>query len=800
MARKFLLATVLLILVALSLIWPVRSYLMREDYNPIQKVKRKAFSLAAIQKGNLLPISAPIVINSIGLANTAGPYDEIGQPVPWVELYNQSSRPFPLSGYYLGDPTKKSNNFALPDLVIPPKKSLLLLTDGQATIEPAEYLPVLHYSGWRGVKDWFGSAKAFSLHATNNPALNQKKVPYFVMPKEIAKEADYLLWLRYKTDQQGHIVLQCRVDDLPPQRITLKPRKEYTIASLPNTHSPSKSWHLAAGKHSFCIELISGDVDISDVALLATDTPLAETYIHTDIKLSKKGGTIAVFTPKGMPLDYVHYPKLTEGQSYSRTPAGKGSFTLTNAIPARLSSAPPQPLFTSSFVSNPLTIRPPSSAPGKTIHVSFDGTIPTKVSPKLRAEITITNNLVLRWRSLAITNAPPSKTGTSVFWFGERPKIPILWLVTDPANLFDQQAGILANVLHRGRNSERPCHATLLFPDGRIQESDLNIRIQGRALRTYNCHRAFRFICHAYHDNATWPGQMFSTPGPSNLSTFIARPYTIFYPFGIEITRAIGLISPRYEVCLLYMNNQPFGLYILMDDESDPEYLRQKFGHLDFDVIKHKGVGDPVLMGKIHSHKDTWEKYAALPPEQITTNVVAGFIDLKELIHWTIAVQYLTLGDNDQGWLAFDKHQHQWKFLVWDLDGATHFFNQGLTNNFIPVEGFRGYIHSALMRDQGYARQYFEEFQRLLDHELQPNIWQAFLAQHKNMVMPYLHYEATSFTNQGLQPDDMSQITVSNVLQKHLGYYAEVERYITVNHTNMYRLLEKEKDAVHFPK
>jgi hypothetical protein len=79
-------------------------------------------------------VPAEIVINELMPANSNTVTDNYGEYDDWIELFNLSSSPVDLSGYYLSDNHKKPAKWQIPNgTEIPGKGYLIIWADGDST-------------------------------------------------------------------------------------------------------------------------------------------------------------------------------------------------------------------------------------------------------------------------------------------------------------------------------------------------------------------------------------------------------------------------------------------------------------------------------------------------------------------------------------------------------------------------------------------------------------------------------------------------------------------------------------------
>ncbi|MBI4721703.1 MAG: CotH kinase family protein [Candidatus Stahlbacteria bacterium] len=77
----------------------------------------------------MLPVTADLVINEFLAINTTTVPDQNGEYDDWIELYNNSSSPISLNGYYLTDNEKDLTKWSFPNISIPANGYLIIWAD-----------------------------------------------------------------------------------------------------------------------------------------------------------------------------------------------------------------------------------------------------------------------------------------------------------------------------------------------------------------------------------------------------------------------------------------------------------------------------------------------------------------------------------------------------------------------------------------------------------------------------------------------------------------------------------------------
>lgn len=256
--------------------------------------------------------------------------------------------------------------------------------------------------------------------------------------------------------------------------------------------------------------------------------------------------------------------------------------------------------------------------------------------------------------------------------------IPSISLVTDLANLFDEEDGIYVNAMGHGEEWERPVSAELLDPSGGEQfQVDAGLRIRGGWSRWQHCpKRAWRLHFRSEYGATKLEYPLFGDEGADEFDTVDLRTamnYSWSFKtdsgeentmvrdvFSRDVQRELGRPYTRSRYYHLYLNGVYWGLY-QSQERAEASFAETYLGgdKDDYDVIKVRGE-DPTarVIEATDGNTDAWreiydrtllgfasdEAYQALQghtpegdpdPEQPALVDVANLIDYMLVIFWT---------------------------------------------------------------------------------------------------------------------------------------------------------------------
>lgn len=175
--------------------------------------------------------------------------------------------------------------------------------------------------------------------------------------------------------------------------------------------------------------------------------------LHASIKISRLGcETLCLADPAGRILDKVILPEQRTNVSYGRTPGMSGFFYYESATPfqangngfAGYAAAP-------SFSVEPgvyyNTVYTEITVPeGTQVYYTVDGSTPTEASTPYNGErLELNFTTVLRARAFSASGLYPSDTASGTYLINAYHTLPVVSVITDPVNLWDNEKGMLAN-------------------------------------------------------------------------------------------------------------------------------------------------------------------------------------------------------------------------------------------------------------------------------------------------------------------------------------------------------------------
>ena len=622
----------------------------------------QAFQATRYATDSTLLITEVMAANKTTLTDNNGAYSD------YVEIYNAGTDPVNLLGYGLSDDPQRVLSWKFPDVTIQPGAYMLVFASGdskatdiekgaihadfgissynevislaspvglildQVTVSDSQtdMAYVRSFNGSTYSDEWTLSSKPSPGYANTDEGSQQFIEAHPVALGDIEISEVMASNQEYLPEDNGETYDWIELYNRSSQTINLA---GYGLTD--NTGNPGKfrlpDKELAPGEY-FTV-LASG---------LANDQSIKKNYVHTTFKLSAGGEVLALFNNAGVLQDKLNIDTLPRGLSVGRMAQQDGIFYFTQPTPGTANTNP-----SNGFVADPKADIPAGSYPnaqtitlscgtqGAAIYYTTDGTVPTANSQAYTGPIPMSATGLIRARAYR-DGYLDSGTMTATYVIGASHTLPVISLVCNPDDLFNDQTGIyklgpnpqliegstehyeVANYLLRGKESERPASFEVFDESGQqVFRQDVAIRISGAFSRD-NQQKSFSVIARSEYGKGTMAYPFFSDQPFTEYKSLVLRDggqdalyakikeATLLKLLGGQTNALMQAVKPY----VVYLNGQYWGVYFMEEKRS-----------VDF-VAQHENVADPSAINLVvgsgrsndsrHLKNGTNEGYKAL--------------------------------------------------------------------------------------------------------------------------------------------------------------------------------------------
>ena len=362
--------------------------------------------------------------------------------------------------------------------------------------------------------------------------------------------------------------------------------------------------------------------------------------LHTNFGISFEGEEVLLTNPDGSMLDDLPPVEIPGNHSIGRQPDGSGDWLFfpqptpgfTNFTEG-FSEVLEPPVFShsSGFYSEDITLEVSHPDPDVSLYYTLDGTIPNTGSNLYTEAISFSdrsedpnelsmipaNNIttgITSWlepagnlnkgniiRVKAIKEGAISTVETETYFiFDEGPdayQLPVVSIVTEPDNLFDEEIGIYVpgvnhvggdhgtgNYEQRGIEWERQANIKLFEKDGSLGLSqEIGLRIHGGWTRR-NPLKSLRLYARSAYDESRFNYKMFEDLEDDSFNRFILRGsgndfgFTMFMDAAAQsLIRHFNVDTQAYRPVIVFINGEYWGIHNVRE-RYDRRYLERVYG------------------------------------------------------------------------------------------------------------------------------------------------------------------------------------------------------------------------------
>jgi len=642
-------------------------------------------------------IDSPLMITEYMISNQSVHYDEDGDFVDWVEFYNDSDDPFPLTGLFFSDDRTNLRKWAFPDVVMDPGSYLVIYASGkdkvaenvhtnfrlsahETLVVSTRYNEILVEVTTdplvqdisRGVKDgeWLYFSEPTPGEENNTHGFMEELQPtsreWDVLINEVMAKNDSFL-----ADASGNYYDWIELKNNTDQEINLegyslgkgsKPENSYVFPDiLLPAHGYAVFFANAEAGAEGTGNILPFSIGASGETLFLCDAACDEPQffmtgsLGSDVSsgLSENGERVFFEEPTPGEVNSTFY-----AERYTAPP----SFSLAGG-----ETADGQVLML-------------TAEEGAAIYYTLDGSVPTTADTLYADPVELDSSITVR----AIAEADgqlPSTVTTRTYILGVEHDLPIIALSAEPEHLFGS-SGILTNPYNE---FERPVHVEFYETGSLAFSFEAGIKIAGgysRALsqKSLAIHlrndygpREINYPLFEGNEVTSFEHFLLRSSGQDQYMTKIRDAFIHRAVIGVT---DIDVMDSR--PCVVYINGEYWGLYNIREKINE-DYLASHHG-VDPDQMDFLAWNGQVKAGSDEAYRaliryvDTHDLR-----EQEHYEFVASQIDMDNYIDYLIVQSYF--GNTDHGNIKYwrDQDGGEWRWILYDMDWAlfkgTHIWN-----------------------------------------------------------------------------------------------------------------------------
>ena len=421
---------------------------------------------------------------------------------------------------------------------------------------------------------------------------------------------------------------------------------------------------------------------------------------HVGFALDKEGGFIGLFSADGICADSFSYGFQLRDVSYGRSASDPDKlvyFSNTTKGAANsdkfYTSISETPRFSlrGGFYEGKQTITLTSALPGAIIHYTTNGSEPDSSSAVYAEPIVLTKTSALRARATE-RGKLPSLIITQTYLIDELVNLPVISIVTDSANFFDDSIGIYitgtngirgsCDALIRNLNQdwERPVNIELYEKDGSLGfNQEAGIKIYGGCSRTRFPQKSLALYARKSYGKGSFDYKLFPDKNIYQFESFVLRSSAddqvrTFMRDALAQYICIGdmdLDIQAYRPAVVYFDGEYWGIHNIREKITE-HYIVSNYNidKKDINILQSNSsavYGSPVKYIDLMNYIKVNSLAATSSYNYFKTQIdIDQFIDY-EILHIYLAERDWP-GNNIKYWNSNTIEHKKWRWICFDLD------------------------------------------------------------------------------------------------------------------------------------
>lgn len=768
-------------------------------------------------------IHSQILINEVSSAGVPSFVDEDGDAEDWIEFYNAGSQTVNLLNYkitcYQDD---KLRSWTFPQLFIPPQGRITVYFSGKNRKDyfdhweiPAFYqFPWRYYPGiaeppsnWKDVNfndaSWGLGAGAVGygdgddstiippvISAYQRYSFNIADTSKIVLAALLVDYDDgFVAYLNGKEIARANVGAQ----GVPPayneyafeeheanlyqngnwSGLFFAPSSMIDTIIRPGTNTLAIQTHNFSGGMDDLSMLPALLIGVADTSVTYFPFP-ADIRLHTDFKLNSGGQLLTLYTPLGAVADQQAIGPIQMGHSRGRETDGSSDWCLfstptpdtVNFSASCYAGYGPSPdiQLSSGFYSGTQLTGISSDAAG-TIYWTNNGADPLPSSNSYSSAITIDSTQVIRARLYpSDPSLLPGPATAATYFINENSTLPVVSVITDPANLFDPNYGIyvlgntpdtfITNVPFYGANFwqgwVRPADVSYFDKNKQLQfEQPASVRIQGNWSKLFPQKGLF-IDCDENYGGRTINYRLFPDKVATTYEGFNVRNTGSDYA-GARMRDLLvqKMVEPSTSLdvmdgypCVVFINGRYWGVHELRE-KQDKHFVqnnsRSDDDNLDFlqfdgNVIEGTNTGFFQMVNYVSTADMT---------QQDAYDSAAAMLDLPNFCDYFITETFVgnldwlgTYTNNIKFWKPHEG-PGKWRYILWDADICFQSDTVNMLSTAInpPTQNPHSMMLNAMLTNDTFREYFINRYADLLNTTFySPNMLNGLLARYYEML------------------------------------------------------------------
>ena len=688
-----------------------------------------------------------VIINEVSSSNSTFD-DEDGDSPDWIELYNNSDSTVDLTGWSISDDSLLPAKWVFPATSMAPNSYLRIWASDKDRAGSGTYKTLVtkgdafryiipssnpsnswinqgfNDSSWQQGVGGFGyknNGVINNITTTVPSGTNSVYVRKSFTVNDLAIMDQLLLDIDYDDGFVAYIngveVARANmVDQRPNYNAVTTTWRENTDFPTGSRQFPINDFQnfLINGENTLSIQIHNVSSTSSDLVLIpflsafyqgttsdGIQPPAELNYpqpsLHTNFKISSSGEELTLYDNEGSQIDYMNVTAMENDNSMGRSHSDGSILYFETPTPGTENSSEgylgavlSEVVFShqgGEFNDQNVTLS--GTADGEEIRYTLDATIPNKESSLYTSPIVISQDTVIRAKIFK-NNFIPSRTYTRTYITSNTHDLPIVTLVSEPENFFDEQYGIYEygpeenwqnELPFFGANFwqdwERDVHFSFYEPTGELGVAlDAGVKIFGAWSRA-NDQRSMSIHARGRYGFGKLEYPIFPSLEYDKFESIVLRSSgndwmktNIKDVVATSLMEGSGLEYQARRSAVVYLNGEYWGFYNIREKIND-HFLDDKI-NVDKSEINILTNNGEIVKG---SNTEYNEIINFVTNNSLTVqsnyDYVASLIDVDNYITYQVAQIYLDNtdwpGNNIKFW---NSPETNWRWILYDTDFA----------------------------------------------------------------------------------------------------------------------------------
>ncbi len=425
-----------------------------------------------------------------------------------------------------------------------------------------------------------------------------------------------------------------------------------------------------------------------------------DTLLHTNFKLDKEGEFLGLFDPSGKVVDSISFGRQRNDISFGRLPNDINTWGyFSHPTPLKVNSAEyisgfaPLPEFSirGGFYKGNQILSLSSGNPSFKIRYTVNGEPPDETSRLYTEPIILDSTTAIRAKAFS-DGMIPSEIVTQTYFIDEEINLPVVSIVTDPDNFFDDKIGIYvtgtngtygecdSKIRNVNQDWERPVNFEFYETTGEQRINQLaGIKIFGGCSRTRYPQKSLALFARKDYGKGSFEYKFFVDKNINKFESILLRSasddqvFTMFRD-GLAhtlLSHDLDIDYQAFRPAVVFLNGEYWGIHNIREKINE-NYFEENYDVPvnEIDLLERNAN---VLAGTATAYNNMINFVRSKDLSQTANyEYIKSIMDVDQYINYQIGHIYLAEkdwpGNNIRYWKANSGNYKKWRWINYDMD------------------------------------------------------------------------------------------------------------------------------------